>query len=119
MQVDVVLEKELRVLHLQLQATGSELRHWAWLRQSLLHSNTGLPTRPYLLQHPNSANPLHELIFKLLQLGCLYVYCVQFAAYGGQRRVTDFLEVEFHAIVNHLVGTVNRTQVLCNSSKCS
>ena len=29
MQADMVLEKELRVLHLGLQATGSGLRHWA------------------------------------------------------------------------------------------
>ena len=29
-QADMVLEKRLRV-HLALQATGSELSHWAWL----------------------------------------------------------------------------------------
>ena len=81
MLADVVLEKELRVPHLQLQATGSELRHWAWLRQSLPHSDTGLPKRPYLVQPPNSATPLHELTFKLPQLGCLYVYRVQTLSY--------------------------------------
>ena len=31
MQADMVLEKELRVLYLDPQATGSELRHCEWL----------------------------------------------------------------------------------------
>ena len=31
MQAHMVLEKELRVLHLDPQATGSGLRHWEWL----------------------------------------------------------------------------------------
>ena len=31
MQADMVLEKELRVLHLDSQATDSGLRHWVWL----------------------------------------------------------------------------------------
>ena len=30
-QADMVLEKELRVIYLDTQATGSELRHWVWL----------------------------------------------------------------------------------------
>lgn len=34
MQADVELGKELRALHLDLQATGSELSHWAWLEQT-------------------------------------------------------------------------------------
>ena len=28
---DMTLEKELKVLHLDMEATGSELRYWAWL----------------------------------------------------------------------------------------
>ena len=32
-QADMVLEKELGVLHLDQQETGSELRHWGWLEQ--------------------------------------------------------------------------------------
>ena len=37
-QADMELEKELRGLHLDMQATGSKLRHWTWLvkPQSLL-----------------------------------------------------------------------------------
>ena len=30
---DMILEKELRVLHLGMEATGSGLRHWAWLER--------------------------------------------------------------------------------------
>ena len=31
MQADMVLEKKMRVLHFDLQATDSELSNWAWL----------------------------------------------------------------------------------------
>lgn len=47
----VVVEKELRVLSLHQQATGSSLSHWAWFERlrdlvAHLHSDTLLPTRP-------------------------------------------------------------------------
>jgi hypothetical protein len=45
----MVLEKEFRILYLDLQAAGKE-RHWDWLDTSKLTSNDTLPpTRPHLL----------------------------------------------------------------------
>ena len=57
MQADKMLGKELRVLHL-VQATGSGLRHWAWLGhifdlKAYPHNDTLSPTRP----SPNSITP--------------------------------------------------------------
>jgi hypothetical protein len=52
-QADMVLERQLRVLHPDQQAAGRE-RHWAWLEhlrpQSLSLSDILPPVRPYLLQ---------------------------------------------------------------------
>ena len=51
-QADMLLEKELRILHLDPQAAGRE-RHWAWLglqkTSKPTPSDTLLPTRSYLL----------------------------------------------------------------------
>jgi hypothetical protein len=89
MQVDTVLEKELRVLHLDLQAAGRE-SDWAWLeylspqsppptavlpptrphllQQGHTYSNkaTPTPTKPYFLRVPLSVNLWRPFLFKPL-----------------------------------------------------
>ena len=65
MQADTVLEKELRVLHLDMQATGSELRPWVSLEQRLPQSPSLKVTNFFQLGHthfskvtpPSSSNP--------------------------------------------------------------
>ena len=64
MQAGMVLEKELRVLHLDLQAAGDSEPNWAYLSLRDLkaqpHNDTLPQTRPHLLQQatsPNSATP--------------------------------------------------------------
>ena len=52
-QADMVLEKQLEVLHLDSQATGSGLRYWVWLDhiwdKAWFHSDILPPTRVHLL----------------------------------------------------------------------
>ena len=57
MQADMVLETGLRILHLDMQATISDLKQWAWLEhtcdfEACLPSDTHSPTRPHLLKVP-------------------------------------------------------------------
>ena len=67
MQADMVLEKELRGLRLDPQATGSELRHWVlveptptvtyFLKQTHTYSDKTIPLNsatPYELMGVNS-----------------------------------------------------------------
>lgn len=48
-------------------------------------------------------------------LGCVYVH----GNTRSQKRVLDLLELELQMVVSHYIGTTNKTQVLCENSKCS
>ena len=59
-QADMVLEKKLRVLHLEMQATGSDLGHWVWLEhiQDIRHLYT---VTHFLLQNLIYSNKVTAL----------------------------------------------------------
>ena len=77
-----VLEKELRVLHLNLKATGHELRHWHGL--SIYETSKPTPTVTHFLQQghtylnevtpPNSATPYEIVGVNYLQSATVCMY---------------------------------------------
>lgn len=44
--------------------------------------------------------------------------CRQCCVHGGQREVSDALELEFQTVVGYHVVARNQTWVLCKSSQC-
>ena len=75
MQADRVLEKQLRVLHLDLRATEGDCDPRSSLSildiKAYLHSDTLPPTRPHLLQQ--SHTPYGSSIQKHESMGVMYI----------------------------------------------
>lgn len=81
----MILEKELRLLHLIPKATGSEQRQWSWLEhiwdlKTCLHSDK-LPPRPYLLL--KVMPPKSDAPYELLEANCT---CIQTTTIVSMKR---------------------------------